>query len=159
MGIIFKKKQKKIVTSGNTSMLSARLNASSKKVQSAWARWLEQRTANFSPIQWKITLVLFILFTAGYNVSLITESFRSDHPWVLSVTAILKPQFLTQTGEEFGDKSLADYEKEYLRIMDLAIALDSLNKSEARKKRLDTAALDSWDGLDLLLKKPVPTEK
>lgn len=158
MGILFKKREKRTEKLGSPTMLSARLNASSRKVQFALARWLQQRTACFSPFQWKIALVLFILFTGGYNVLLITGSFRSDDPWVLSITGILKPKYLSQTGEEFSNKSLADFEKEFLRIMDRAITLDSLNKSEARKNGLDGTALDWWDGLDLFLEKPVYPE-
>lgn len=159
MGIFFKNREKSIEKIRNRAVLSTRLNTWIRKVQTAWARWLEQRTAHFSLLKWKIALVLFILFTGGYNVLLITGSFRSDDPWMLSITGILKPKYLTQTGEEFTKKNLADFEKEFLRIMDQAIALDSLNKIETREKGLDSTALDRWDRFDLFLEKPVNPEK
>lgn len=155
MGILFKKREKAADQFGIQSNRLAKLNASIRKVQSAWAEWLGKRTANFSRMQWKIALGLFILLAGGFNLLLITDSFRSADPWELSISTIHKPQYMTQTGEVFSNQKSGDLEKELLWIVNQNRVLDSLKKSEVRKTKLDSKALD-LDGLDSILKQTLP---
>lgn len=155
MGILFKKRKKEADQIGMQSNRLAMLNASIRKVQSAWAEWLGKRTANFSLMQWKIILGLFILLAGGFNLVQITGSFRSADPWELSISTILKPQYMTQTGEVFSNEKSGDMEKELLWIVNQSIVLDSLKKSEVRKTKLDSTALD-LDGLDSILRQTLP---
>lgn len=155
MGILFKKREKAADQIGIQLIGSAKLNASIRKVQSAWAEWLRKWTASFSLTQWKIVLGLFILLAGGFNLLLITGSFRSADPWELSISTILKPQYMTQTGDVFSNQKSEDLEKELLWIVNQSRVLDSLKKSEVRKSKLDSTALD-LDGLDSILKQTLP---
>lgn len=155
MGILFKKRKKGADQIGIQSDRLTKLNASIRQVQSAWAEWLGKRTANFSRMQWRIVLGLFILLVGGFNLLLITGSFRSDDPWELSISTILKPQYMTQTGEVFSDQKSEYLEKELLWIVNQSRVLDSLKKSELRKSKLDSTALD-LNGLDAFLKQTLP---
>lgn len=155
MGILFKKRKKEADQIGIQSNRLVKLNASIQKVQSACAGWLGKRTANFSLTQWKIVLGLFILLAGGFNLLLITGSFRSVNPWQLSISTILKPQYMTQTGEVFNNEKSEDLEKELLWIVNQTRVLNSLKKSEVRKIKLDSTALD-LDGLDSFLKQTLP---
>lgn len=155
MGILFKKREKGADQIGIQSFNSAKLNASIRKLQSTWAGWLGKRTANFSLTQWKIILGLFILVAGGLNLLLITGSFQSDNPWELSISTILKPQYMTQTGEVFGNKNSMGFEKELLQIMNQSLTLDSLKKSEVQKTKLDSTA-SGLDALDFFLEQTLP---
>src|SRR5690606_2791605 len=99
-----------------------------------------------------------ILLTGGFNLLLITGSLRSADPWELSISTILKPQYLTQTGEVFNNQKSEDLEKELLWIVNQTRVLDSLKKSEVEKKKLDSTALD-LDRLESFLKQTLPEKQ
>ena len=113
-----------------------------RKTLLSCAKGLEKRTAKFTRLHWLIALSLFIVFAGGLNVFLITNSLLENGKSTFSVTAISKPKYLTQTGEELSNNDAWVSEKEYLNINSFLLYMDSLENSPTGQKVYNSILLN-----------------
>lgn len=107
-------------------------------VQTKWANFMQRKTARFTAKAKKYGLVLFCLLSVGCCLYLIIESFTVTPKKNLGVAPINIPKQPMQTGEGDTRSFLLITKKEFERIEQFRLYLDSLGRSHMGIKIRDS---------------------
>lgn len=108
--------------------------------QSKWAEWMIKQTAKLSIRNQLLVFGFFIACTSSYSVYLISTSFldndsNSDR---ITVTPIVKTVKIFQTDKATANKNSAISKRELNKIILFRAYIDSLARSPAGKRVLDS---------------------
>ena len=134
MKLFFKRKDS---SEPGPNVLSRKMQAGYKHLQSGWANWMMKSTEKFSHRTWVVLLILFVLSTSTYSVYLAASAITGKAEISITVTPIKKPRYTTETGKT--DKEAIEVsEAEYRRIKRFRIYMDSLARSPSGKILYDS---------------------
>ncbi|MCK9412692.1 MAG: hypothetical protein M0Q53_10345 [Prolixibacteraceae bacterium] len=111
------------------------------RMQTGWARWMGRRTQHLSRRTLFLLLLAFIALSGGYSIYLIRQSFSGNQATTFSVTPILKPGHVVQTGEAASQPDMLISKTDYQRIIRFRGYMDSLARSPAGKAVYDSILL------------------
>lgn len=108
-----------------------------KHAQTRWAVWMSGRTNQFSRRTWVTLLILFVLSGGVCCIYIAASSFRYGDKRTLSITPINKPKHVIKMGEATVISTKLP-EKEYNRIKQFRLYMDSLARSPGGKEIYDS---------------------
>jgi hypothetical protein len=135
MKLFFKRKESDSESRPNS--LSKGIQTAYKRMQGAWANWMEKRTKNFSWCTWLVLLILFVLSAGTYSIYLAVNAITGKRSNSITITPIKRPKHATETGETNKDAAEVS-EAEYSRIKRFRIYMDSLARSPSGKILYDS---------------------
>ena len=107
-------------------------------VQMRWAAYMQRKTARLSHKAKMYCLLLFCLLSVGCSLYLILESFAGTSKKNLGLAPINVPVHAAQSGEEDTRSFLLITKKEFERIEQFRLYLDSLGRSDTGMKIRDS---------------------
>ncbi|MFV5703013.1 hypothetical protein ACM55F_14165 [Flavobacterium sp. XS2P12] len=122
------------------------------RLQYKCAHWLELKTAHLSRKSWIVILICFTLFTSGYSIYVIVDSFSQTATSTITIIPITKPANPKETGNELVKVNASISKIEYERIVDFRMYIDSLGRSPNGKKLQDSIMQHHSGLLDSLTK-------
>ena len=111
------------------------------RLQTRWARWMDRRTEHLSSRTLLLLLLAFIALAGGYSICLIGQSFSGNQASAFSVTPIITPGRVLQTGDAASQKEMIVSKTDYQRIIRFRGYMDSLTRSPAGKAVYDSILL------------------
>ena len=99
------------------------------KCQQNWSNWLHHKTEKVSARRKLIILILFCVLTCGYNLYLLTVTFSEKNLLNFSVTALKKPEYASNSGNENTKAAAIIVEEQNKRIENFKRYMDSLARS------------------------------
>jgi len=118
------------------------------RLQTRWARWMGRRTEHLSRRTLLLLLLVFIALAGGYSICLIWQSFSGNQASAFSVTPIITPGRVLQTGDAASQKEMIVSKTDYQRIIRFRGYMDSLTRSPAGKAVYDSILLSRPGLLD-----------
>ena len=111
------------------------------RLQTRWARWMDRRTEHLSSRTLLLLLLAFIALAGGYSICLIGQSFSGNQASAFSVTPIITPGRVLQTGDAASQKEMIVSKTDYQQIIRFRGYMDSLTRSPAGKAMHDSILL------------------
>lgn len=140
MQFLFKrsKEKRKSNDAVNDNILVKYLEKGYLYAQSKWAEWMTKQVAKLSAANQKLVFGFFIACVSGYSIYLISMSFSDTNSTRITVTPIVKAVKTVQTDIETINKSSAISKIELDKIIRFRAYIDSLARSSAGKRVLDS---------------------
>lgn len=143
MAFLFRKKNKTEAAEPDENhdrVLRQMVNAC-LRMQTGWALWMGRRTQHLSRITLLLLLLAFIALASGYSIYLIGQSFSGPQANAFSVTPIIKPGHVLQTGDAASQPDMIISKTDYQRIIRFRGYMDSLARSPTGKVVYDSIVL------------------
>lgn len=140
MLFLFKKNNKKDrkITDGSKENRIQKLDATNLWLRYKCAQWLERKTADLTRKSWIIILICFTLFTSGYTIYVLVNSFSRTATNSITIIPIAKPINVLQIGKEMNNNNLTISRTEFEKIILFRRYMDSLGQSPTGKKVKDS---------------------
>lgn len=150
MAYLFRKRKKKEATKTDEvhDKVLRQMVCACLRIQTGWSLWMGKRTQHLSRRTMLLLLLAFIGIAGGYSIYLIGESFSGTQTNAFSVTPIIKPGFVRQTGEAASPPDMIVGKPDYQRIIRFRGYMDSLTRSPAGKAVYDSILLSRPGLLD-----------
>lgn len=120
------------------SSLLHRFDEANLRLQLKCANWLERKTAHVSRKSWIIILFSYIVFTGGFSIYLIANSFSGNKTKSITITPITRPTNAVPFKEKSIQLNVAINTTEFEKIVRFHRYMDSLSRSPTGKKRHDS---------------------
>jgi multidrug efflux pump subunit AcrB len=108
------------------------------RLQGKCAGWLERKTAHWSRKSWVFILVVFTLFTSGYSMYVMVDSFSEPKDSAIPITPIVTPTNTIRTQNRLDQVKMAIRKSEYEKTVRFRKYMDSLGRSPNGKKIKDS---------------------
>lgn len=140
MQFLFKRSKKIQESNGtvNHSSLSKYLEKGYLYAQSKWVEWMTKQVAKLSAANQKLVFGFFIVCVSGYSVYLISMSFSDTDSNSIKVTPIVKPVKTFRTEKDIINKKRVVSKSEFDKVIRFRAYIDSLGRSPAGKRVLDS---------------------
>ncbi len=107
-------------------------------IQGEWAQWMTKKTANVSFSCLLVIWVFCVASAAGYSMYLIVNSLSGTTTNSISVTPMVTPLKLVETGDAIHQKNSFVSKNQLEKIIRFQRYLDSLARSPTGKKTFDS---------------------
>lgn len=126
------------------------LDRANLRLQRSCARWLERKTAHFSPLYWMGILFCFTVFTASCSIYLIASSFSGSTTKNIPLIPITKPMSPVPLRENPVGPPVMGSQTDFEKIIRFGRYIDSLGRSPTGMKIRDSLLQDRPGLLDSL---------
>ncbi|OYX86512.1 MAG: hypothetical protein B7Y83_01070 [Flavobacteriales bacterium 32-34-25] len=122
----------------NHNSLSKMIEKGYCYLKSKWAEWMTTQTARLSIRNQLVVFGFFIACTCSYSVYLISMSFSDAHSKRITITSIVKPVKAIESYNATIKKNSSAGQNELNKIIQFWAYIDSLARSPAGKRVLDS---------------------
>lgn len=147
---MFMNKTQKPVNDKVQEIIANTIVSKSVQLQERWAAIMHQLTDKLSKRTKKCGIILFFLVAAGFSFYTLIDSFSATRKKSFQIFKIEIPKNILQDGEETKAFTIIP-EKEFRKIHQFRMYMDSLAQSNAGKKIADSILLARKDLMDSII--------